>query len=177
MYVIFYQQLTYRYNIQRRELTPIPKKPGAPSNDRANLGPITNLSVSKIVERLVLKRPRTYLSSSSSLGRLQSAYRSAHSTETALAKVVNDLLTEVDSETSSVFLLLDLSAAFDTLDHVQLVRGYWSCCGVVTFLLLGNEDITYRGRATFQNCDINYRRASWVSFWAVVILDFQHTSR
>ncbi|GFR88714.1 reverse transcriptase-like protein [Elysia marginata] len=53
----------------------------------------------------------------------QSAYRKDHSTETALLRVFNDLLVEADLGKVSVLCLLDLSAAFDTLDHnIMLTR-------------------------------------------------------
>ena len=45
------------------------------------------------------------------------AYRPGQSTETALLKVVNDTLSELDEGKFSVLVLLDLSAAFDTTDH------------------------------------------------------------
>ena len=48
---------------------------------------------------------------------VQSAYRERHSTETALLKVQSDILTALDSESGAVLLMLDLSAAFDTIDH------------------------------------------------------------
>ena len=48
---------------------------------------------------------------------LQSAYRDKHSTETALIKVQNDILSALDAGSSAILLMLDLSAAFDTIDH------------------------------------------------------------
>ena len=48
---------------------------------------------------------------------LHSAYRSHHSTETAVLRVLTDILYAVDEGDLSVLALLDLSAAFDTVDH------------------------------------------------------------
>ena len=48
---------------------------------------------------------------------LQSAYRSGHSIETALVRVQNDLRRAVDKKPGVIMVLLDLSAAFDTIDH------------------------------------------------------------
>ena len=49
---------------------------------------------------------------------LQSAYKPRYSTETALIKVFYDILTCLDTTNYAVFMaLLDLSAAFDTVDH------------------------------------------------------------
>ena len=47
----------------------------------------------------------------------QSAYKNFHSTETALVRVQNDILCAIDSNESVILLLLDLLAAFDTVDH------------------------------------------------------------
>ena len=59
----------------------------------------------------------SYLSAADLLPRLQSAYRTHHSTETAVLKVLTDILYAVDDGDLSVLALLDLSAAFDTVDH------------------------------------------------------------
>ena len=48
---------------------------------------------------------------------LQSAYKPGHSTETALVKVQNDILTSIDHYGAVILVMLDLSAAFDTIDY------------------------------------------------------------
>jgi len=53
---------------------------------------------------------------------LQSAYRAYHSTETAVLKVLADILRALDTGDVAVLTLLDLSAAFDTVDHATLLR-------------------------------------------------------
>ena len=55
---------------------------------------------------------------------LQSAYRKVHSTETALLRVQNDILESLDSGRVAMLVLLDLSAAFDTLDHQTLLQRF-----------------------------------------------------
>ena len=52
---------------------------------------------------------------------LQSAYKSYHSTETALIRVHNDVLSAMDKQQVTILVLLDLSSAFDTIDHTVLL--------------------------------------------------------
>ena len=51
----------------------------------------------------------------------QSAYRKHHSTKTALIKVYDDILKDIDNGQMSALCLLDLTAAFDTIDHLLLL--------------------------------------------------------
>ena len=53
---------------------------------------------------------------------LQSSYRQFHSTETALIKVMNDILLKMNSQHVTLLILLDLSAAFETVDHQKLLE-------------------------------------------------------
>ena len=87
-----------------------------------NYRPVSNLSfVSKILGRVKLKQIEGHLATNKLMDVLQSAYRAMHLTETALLKVQNDILSALDQEGSVVVLVkLDLSAAFDTIDHAFL---------------------------------------------------------
>ena len=90
-------------------------------NDLKNYRPVSNLSfLSKVLERIVLSQLNERLNNNL-LSPLQSAYRPGHSTETALLRIVNDLLTAMDNNKICILTLLDLSAAFDTIDHQILL--------------------------------------------------------
>jgi len=85
--------------------------------------PISNLSVvSKLLERLVSKQLMRYLDDNDLLPDLQSAYRGHHSTETAVLKVLSDILSALDTGNLAMLTLLDLSAAFDSVDHNTLLQ-------------------------------------------------------
>ena len=61
---------------------------------------------------------------------LQSAYRCKHSTETALLKVQNDIISALDAGSSAILLMLDLSAAFDTIDYDILLSRLCNVYGI-----------------------------------------------
>ena len=82
----------------------------------------------------MLKQFLQHLESQSLLKPFQSAYRKRHSAETALLRVVNDCLQASDSDHVSILSLLDLSAAFDTIDHDILIKTLhttFGCSGTV----------------------------------------------
>ena len=64
---------------------------------------------------------KSYLQSFDLLPSLQSGFRPGHSTETAVIRVMSDLLEAVDSGDIAALVLLDLSAAFDTVDHHSIL--------------------------------------------------------
>ena len=85
--------------------------------------PISNLSfVSKVIENVILDQLMQFLKVTRVFPDNQSAYRKLYSTETALCSVVNDLLIMLDEGKCGILILLDLSAAFDTVVHSLLLK-------------------------------------------------------
>ena len=111
--------------------------------------PIFNLNfVSKILEKIIHSRLCAHLESFSSLSCFQSAYRKFHSTETALLRVQNDLNYAINRKQISALVLLDLSAAFDTIDHNILLSRLSSSFGISnTALSLLTSYLTCRSQS------------------------------
>ena len=104
-------------------VTPILKKRCLDHNDFNNYRPVSSLCfIAKILEKLVFSQVSSYINSHNLCNTCQSTYRPGHSTETALPRVVNDLFLSLNKGNISVLALLDLSSAFDTIDHPILVH-------------------------------------------------------
>ncbi len=102
---------------------PLLKKPSLDPLLPSNCRPISKLPyISKVLEKVACKQLVQVLDSNQNFNRFQSGFRSKHSTETALLGVSNHILMGADAEECSVLLLLDPSAAFDTVDHSILLR-------------------------------------------------------
>ena len=102
---------------------PLLKKASLDFEDMKNYRPISNLSLMpKVLEKVVLSQILQNINCNKLLSDFESAYHLHHSTEIALSKVTNDLLSAMDDGKISVHVLLDLSAAFDTIDHEILLH-------------------------------------------------------
>ena len=91
-----------------------------------NYRPVSNLPfIGKLMERCVIDQP---------MEPLQSTYKSYHSTETALLKVKADIPKVMDNQEVTCLVLLDLSAAFDMVDHkilLERLENYFGINGMV----------------------------------------------
>ena len=109
---------------------PLLKKPGLDVIFK-NFRPVSNLSfVSKLIERAAFNQIHGHLVRNNLYPVAQSAYRRNHSTETALLKVMNDILLNMNKQHVTILVLLDLSAAFDTVDHSILLNRLSSKLGL-----------------------------------------------
>ena len=112
-------------------ILPLLKKPNLSPDELKNFRPVSNLPfLSKILEKVVLAQLKKHLSKHNLLDPCQSAYREFHNTETALLKVHNDLLCSTDGGDTAILALLDLSAAFDTIDHSILMERLSTTFGI-----------------------------------------------
>ena len=88
-----------------------------------NYRPVPNLGfISKLIENVVASEISSFIESTNKSNNFQSAYKQLHSTGTALLKIYNDVLTAVDGGKVTALTLLDLSAAFDTINHSIFLR-------------------------------------------------------
>ena len=100
------------------------KKITLDNEDFYNYRSVTNLLfLSKVLERAASIQVREYLSTNQLYPRFQSAYREFHSTASALLRVHNDIPRTIHQKNEVILVLLDLSAAFDTINHDILITG------------------------------------------------------
>ena len=96
-----------------------------------NFRPVSNLSfVSKLTESAVYNQTHSHICMNNLYPANQSSYRKNYSTETALLRVKNDILLNMNKQHVTLLVLLDLSAAFDTVDHNVLLSRLHSKFGI-----------------------------------------------
>ena len=101
---------------------PLIKKAGL-ERSKKNYRPVSNLcSLSKLVEHCMLKQFLKHCNNNCLLPDYQSAYWANYSMETSLVKIANDILWAMEDQCITMMVKLDLSAAFDMVDHDILLK-------------------------------------------------------
>ena len=96
---------------------------------KGNYRPVANLSfISKLVENAAINRLTDHCVKNDITVNYQSAYKQFHSCETALIKFIDEILWNMEYDKVSTLLSLDLSVAFDTVDHgilIEVLKNYY----------------------------------------------------
>ena len=111
-------------------MTPLLKKTGLDADDFKNYRPVSNLPyLSKIIEKCIVAQLKFHMETNNLDENHQSAYRKNHSTKTALLKITNDLRA-MDKSRCSISVMLDQSAAFDTVNQDILMQRFQPTYGI-----------------------------------------------
>ena len=117
-------------HLKRAHVRPIIKKP-EDKDILNNNRHVSNLPyLSKPIDRIVVARLSAHMSECNLCVPNQSAYNANHSVETALVCIQNDILRAMDNQNIVIMLLLDLLAAFDTVNHNSLLHRLSHAVGV-----------------------------------------------
>ena len=109
--------------LKKALVRPSLKDNGLDSNIFNSFRPISNLPfIGKLIERIVQCRLQAHMDKIGYANHTQFGYKKHHSCEMLLLKFLNDVLVGVDSRNGVIVLLIDLSAAFDTVDHRKLLN-------------------------------------------------------
>lgn len=101
----------------------LPLLKGGDPSSLNNYRPISKLCVlAKVLEKLVSEQLKDFLNLNNTMAQYQSGFRKQHSTITAGTKVVNDIIEALDDKKYCAALFIDLSKAFDTVDHITLLN-------------------------------------------------------
>ena len=118
--------ISFKYGVfpdllKNAKITPIFK-----ADDKSminNYRPISVLPVfSKILEKLMYQRLISFLDQHKVLNDNQYGFRENHSTDMALINMIDQISSEMDNKQYSIGIFLDLSKAFDTIDHSILLQ-------------------------------------------------------
>ena len=98
---------------------------------KKNFRPVSNLAFSgKLIECIGADQIISHIDQYNLMGEKQSAYRKFHSTESALLKIKTDIIKAMDNQEITCLVLLDLLAAFNTVDHTILLNRLETTFGI-----------------------------------------------
>ena len=110
-------------SLKHASVTPAVKDKDDDTDLNNNYRPVSNLVfISKLIEKCVFMQLEEYLTANELYPKFQSAYRKGHSCETALLKIVTDIQECIAQKKMVALIALDLSSAFDTIDHNILLH-------------------------------------------------------
>lgn len=116
------QENSFPDQLKKALITPIIKDKSKNSEDFQNYRPVSNLKfLSKLLEKAIYDQLNQYIVERQMYSKHQSAYRKDHSCETALIKIMGDIQEMTTQKSYVALVLLDMSAAFDTVDHSLLL--------------------------------------------------------
>ena len=116
------QNGTFPDSLKHAVISPIIKDLDGDVESFKNYRPVSNLNfLSKLIEKCASIQLHNYLQAYGLYPKFQSAYQKGHSCETALLKIVNDIQCEIAGKKLVALITLDLSSAFDTIDHSLLL--------------------------------------------------------
>ena len=126
-------------------VTPLHK--GGDTSDTNNYRPISIInSIAKIFEKLIFNQLSKYLADNNILSPHQSGFRPNYSTTTALLKFTNDILSAADSKMPTGAIFIDLSKAFDMIDHYLLLDKLYAIGLSTNSLLFFNNFFHFRSQ-------------------------------
>ena len=109
--------------LKESTVTPILKKSGLDQEVLSNYRPVcAGMFVDKLIQKNVLVDLNCHMDLNDLHIQRQSGYKKHHGCETVMLKIVDGVLLCLDAGSCTILLILDLSAAFDTVDHEELLR-------------------------------------------------------
>lgn len=128
---IILETAVFPQQMKQALVRPLIKKTTDDRNNLKSYRPISNLlDESKNVERVISNQLVTHITENNLFTPNQSAYRKHHSVETALTYISDSILKTIDRNQGIILILLDLSAAFDTIDHTILYHTLFHHFGI-----------------------------------------------
>ena len=122
-----FEESNFPSSLKHGTVSPVIKDKNIDHDIKKNYRPVTNIPfLPKLVERAANQQLQSYLLNNNLYPQRQSAYRAAHSCETTMFNVVNNIKKSISQKKVVMLVLLDLSSAFDTIDQdILLFKLYY----------------------------------------------------